>query len=350
MTTLGARFFALPLLVATTGCMSLIPALAPTVQPENNIGAAFPYESHFVEVNGSKMHYVDVGEGAPIVLLHGNPTSSYLWRNVIPHLQSQGRVIAVDLIGMGKSDQPDLPYRLDDHVRYFDGFVEALGLKDITLVLHDWGGGVGFDHAMHHQDNIRGIAFMEAVTMPFQWDELSAAESYLFRTLRSDDGDTLMMDENYFVERVLPAFSGRALNAEEMAHYRAPYGTRASRKPTRIWPQEVPFDDDGPADNHARIKSNYETLVASSVPLLLLTAEPGAIIKPRMVKKMRAEIPRLKIQSVGAGLHFIQESQPTAIGLAVHAWLKTLPDWTGGDVGATSDGARRTGARGLDVR
>ena len=318
-------FIALLLLSTTTGCMTLIPSLVPTADAEANISAAFPFDSKFVDVLGSKMHYVEVGEGAPIVLLHGNPTSSYLWRNVIPHLQEHGRVIAVDLIGMGKSDQPDIAYRLDDHAQYFTAFVEALDLKGVTLVLHDWGGGVGLDYAMQHIDNVRGIALMEAVIVPFQWDDLPGAESYLFKTLRSDDGERLMMDENYFVERLIPAFSGRALTDDEMAHYRAPYATRQSRKPTRVWPQEVPFDDDGPKDNHARIKANYEKLKASDVPLLLLTAEPGVIMKPRIVKKLKAEIPRLQTESIGPGMHYIQETQPTAIGQALKRWLTTLP-------------------------
>jgi haloalkane dehalogenase len=311
--------------IANTDWMNLLPTKIPTVAAEANISGAFPYESHGVDVLDSKMHYVEQGEGPPMLLLHGNPTSSYLWRNVIPHLSKDHRVIAVDLIGMGASGKPDIDYRFADHVRYIDAFIEAMALKDVVLVLHDWGGGVGFDHAMRHQDNIRGIAFFEAVVVTTKWSDLTPPERYLFKTMRSDAGDALLINENYFVEKLVPAFSGRALTDREMAAYRAPFLDPSSRKPARVWPQEVVFDGE-PADNAARITATYEKLKASKVPLLLLTADPGAIMKPALVARLQADLPRMQTEKVGPGLHYVQESQPTNIGRAVHEWASQLPD------------------------
>ena len=311
-----------------SGCMKVIPSLMPTVEAEAGISAEFPYESNFIDVLDSRMHYVEQGEGPPMLLVHGNPTSSYLWRNVIPHLSENNRVIAVDLIGMGKSGKPDIPYRLGDHVRYFDAFVAALELEGLVLVLHDWGGGVGMDHAMRHQDNIRGVAFFEAVVLTPDWDALSAPERYLFKRMRSPAGDDLFMEDNYFVERLIPALSGRELTEEEMEHYREPYLEPAHRKPTRVWPQEVPFGGE-PAETAARLQATYEKLKVSNVPLFMLTVDPGAVMKADLVEQIRSDIPRLQTEHVGPGVHYVQETQPTAIGQAIHSWEATLPAWTG---------------------
>ncbi len=307
-----------------TGCMKMMPGMMPKVDVEANISAEFPYESQTIDVLDSTMHYVEEGEGPVMVLVHGNPTSSYLWRNVIPHLSVDHRVIAVDLIGMGASGKPDIDYRFADHVRYFDAFIEAMELEDIVFVLHDWGGGVGFDHAMRNQQNVRGVAFFEAVVTPFSWEAMSPPERYLFRQLRGESGERLMMQDNYFVERLIPAMSGRKLTDEEMAAYRAPYLEVADRKPTRVWPQEVPLDND-PSDNHARIAATYEKLKASDVPLLMLVGDPGAIMRPELVEQLQTELPRLQTDKVGPGMHYLQEAQPTAIGKAVHSWAGTLP-------------------------
>lgn len=312
------------LALITTGCMKVMPSLMPKVATEANINADFPYESHTVDVLDSTMHYVDEGTGPPAVLVHGNPTSTYLWRNIIPHLSADHRVVAVDLIGMGKSGKPDSGYRFADHIRYFDAFMETMELEDVVFVLHDWGGGVGFDHAMRNQDNVRGVAFFEAFVTPFSWGAMSAPERLLFRKLRGPAGERLMMEDNYFVERLIPAMSGRALSDAEMAAYRAPYLEAEHRKPTRVWPQEVPLDGD-PSDNHARVAANYDTLKASTVPLLLLVGDPGAIMRPALVEQLQAELPRLETQDVGPGMHYLQEAQPTAIGTAVNAWALSLP-------------------------
>lgn len=203
-----------------------------------------------------------------------------------------------------------------------------MALQDVVLVLHDWGGGIGMDHAMRNQDNIRGIAFFEAVVLTAEWSDLSRPEQFLFETMRSDKGDELLIDDNYFVERLVPAFSGRELTDEEMDAYREPFLEPEDRKPARVWPQEVVFSGE-PADNATRIDATYDTLVASEVPLLMLTADPGAIMNEDVIAQLQAELPRLQTQSVGAGVHYLQETQPTAIGTAVNAWALTLPAWTG---------------------
>jgi len=306
------------------GCMNLIPMMAPTVDAEPSISADFPYASRSVDVLGSQMHYVEEGEGDPILLIHGNPTSSYLWRNVIPHLRPHGRVIAVDLIGMGKSDKPDIAYQLEDHIRYMEGFIEALDLENLVLVLHDWGGGIGFDYAANHAGNVRGIAFMEAVIRPSRWEDASTVGRFLFKNLRDEEvGHELIVGENYFVEKLVPMMSGRALTEEEMDHYRAPYLDPNDRKPVRVWPQEIPFDEI-PERNYIRISFNYAALQQSDTPLLLLHAQPGVIMNERAVASLQQDLPRMQTVSIGPGMHYVQETQPTNIGTAIADWLVDL--------------------------
>ena len=312
------------LTTSLTACMTIMPMMAPGVDPEPSISADFPYESHYVEVLGSSMHYVEQGRGDPILLLHGNPTSSYLWRNVIPLVSPVGRVIAVDLIGMGKSDKPDIPYRLEDHIRYIDAFIAELGLENIVLVLHDWGGGIGFDYAMRHQGNVRGIVFMEAVVKPMSWADTNFVEKYLFETMRDEEkGEDLLIGDNYFVEKLIPMMAGRNLSEVEMDTYRAPYLDPAHRKPVRVWPQEIPIDG-SPARNHVRIANTYEKLRMSSTPLLLLVGEPGMIMKEEFVATLENDLPRMEVQNIGPGLHYLQETQPTNIGTAVANWVPLL--------------------------
>ena len=218
------------LAIFSQSCTSIMPMLAPGADDiEPNISSDFPYESHFVEVNGSRMHYVDEGEGNPILLVHGNPSSSYLWRNVIPKLKEQGRVIAVDLIGMGKSDKPSIGYTFSDHTNYLEGFINQLRLKHFTLVLHDWGGALGIDYAMNNQENIRGIVLIEALMKPMSWDSANIVERYLFRKFRDpEDGHELIAVENYFVRKMLPMMAGRELSEAEMNAYRTKYQFRFS--------------------------------------------------------------------------------------------------------------------------
>ena len=208
---------------------------------QQEISAAFPFQSKLVEVLGSRMHYVEEGSGDPVLFLHGNPTSSYLWRNVIPHVSALGRCIAPDLIGMGKSDKPDIVYGFFDHSRYVEGFIEALGLRNITFVIHDWGSALGFHYARRHEGNVKGIAFMEAIVRPITWDEWPDQARQMFQAFRTPGvGEQMIMDNNMFVEAVLPGAILRKLSQEEMDRYREPYPTRESRKPTWRWPNEIP--------------------------------------------------------------------------------------------------------------
>ncbi|HKI98436.1 MAG TPA: haloalkane dehalogenase [bacterium] len=287
------------------------------------ISPGFPYESRFVQVKGSRMHYVEAGQGDPILLIHGNPTSSYLWRNVIPHLTKVGRCIAPDLIGFGKSDKPDIPYRVFEHAEYIEGFIEALKLKHIVLVLHDWGGFMGLSYAAGHPDNVRAIALMEAVIKPMRMRDRSEGFQRAFSMMRSQVGRDKVLKENFFVERVLPGSILRKLSEEEMAAYRAPFPTPESRLPTWVCPNEVPIDGH-PSDVHAAVWDNADRVARAGMPILMLTFQPGAIIGPLEVEWARAKFPNLTLRDMGPGIHFVQEDQPAEIGQVIATWLRRL--------------------------
>ncbi len=288
------------------------------------IGAEFPFESKFIEVHGSKIHYVDEGEGDPVLFLHGNPTSSYLWRNIIPHMTPHARCIAPDLIGMGKSDKPDIGYRFDDHYRYITGFIESMGLQNITLVIHDWGSALGFHYARQNEGNVRAIAFMEALVRPFSWANFGGPGALMFRAMRAPViGPFLVQNLNFFVNVIVPQSVDRKLSDEEMASYRAPYPTPASRKPVYMWPNEIPFDGD-PADNAEVIEGYYAWLQQTDLPKLMFYANPGAIIPPELVQWCKDNLPNLKSVDIGKGIHYIQEDNPDLIGTELAAWYNAL--------------------------
>jgi haloalkane dehalogenase len=267
------------------------------------------------------MHYVDEGSGDPIVLLHGNPTSSYLWRNIIPNLATKGRVVAVDMIGMGMSGKPDIGYRFDDHATYFTAFMNRLNLRNVTLILHDWGGAVGLDFAANNPDRIKAIAFMEALVRPMTSGDSNFVERYMFDQFRGDrSGQELLIEQNYFIEQALSMFAGRALTETEMAAYRTPYLIAEDRLPVAQWPKEIPIDGT-PRDNAITLQENYDWLRGADVPTLLIAATPGAIIKAPMVQSLQQDIPRLDVAQIGAGLHYIQETAPHRISAALNAWL-----------------------------
>jgi haloalkane dehalogenase len=288
---------------------------------QQEISAAFPYESKYVDVRGSKMHYVEEGSGDPVLFLHGNPTSSYLWRNIIPHLSPVGRCIAPDLIGMGKSGKPDIEYRFVDHAKYVDGFIEALGLKNITLVIHDWGSALGFHYARRNESNVKGIAFMEAIVRPLTWAEWPEQAKGMFQAFRTPGmGEQMIMDNNMFVEATLPGAILRKLSDEEMNRYREPYPNRESRLPLWRWPNEIPIDGE-PAEVHEIVKAYSEWLGKSPLPKLLLYAQPGAIMR-NLLGWCEDNIANLKSVDVGAGVHFLQEDTPHEIGEAIADWVK----------------------------
>ena len=291
---------------------------------EETISAEMPYESRFVTVAGSRMHYVEAGAGDPVLFLHGNPTSCYLWRNVMPHLAGDARCVAPDLIGMGRSDKPDLDYRFVDHARYVDGFIEALGLQRLTLVLHDWGSALGFHYARRHAPNVRGLAFMEALVRPVSWDEWPRTVRPVFEAFRTPQvGWDLVVDQNAFVEQVLPGAIQRRLTDVEMARYREPFREPASRKPVWRWPNEIPIDGE-PADVTALVDAYATWLSACDVPKLLLYARPGAILRKELVGWCRAHMRKLTTVDIGPGLHFVQEDRPHAIGAALRTWYRGL--------------------------
>lgn len=282
------------------------------------------YESQFVDVLGSKMHYVEEGEGDPILFLHGNPTSSYLWRHILPHLESGARVIAPDLIGMGKSDKPDLEYRLVDHVRYVEGFIEALGLQQVTLVVHDWGSALGFHYARRHETNVKGVAFMEAIVRSMTWAEWPHTVRPLFQAFRTPEvGWDLIVNKNVFVEQVLPGAIQRKLTDDEMQSYREPFIEPSSRKPVWRWPNEIPVD--GHPEEVVHLVDTYTSWLATSeVPKLLLYATPGALIRKEQVQWCRDHINNLETVDLGPGLHFVQEDRPDEIGRALREWYERL--------------------------
>ena len=284
----------------------------------------FPYESKYVEVLGSQMHYIESGEGDPILFVHGNPTSSYLWRNVIPHVSPVGRAVAVDLIGMGRSDKPDIDYRFFDHLEYLEALVDQLGLKNVTLVLHDWGGGLGTSYARRHPDNVRGIAFMESVVKPMTWGDMNLVQKFMFKRMRdSKKGDRMNLEKNFFIKRMMPMMVSRKLSPQEKAAYSEPYPTPQSRKPIAEWPREIPISGE-PADMHTEISQNYEWFRTVQIPKLLLYAKPGMIFDADDVAEIQEHVSNLDAVFIGKGKHYIQEDQPDAIGQAIKSWIGVL--------------------------
>ena len=279
------------------------------------------------EVLGRTMAYVESGEGDPIVLLHGNPTSSYLWRGVIPHLAQLGRTIAPDLIGMGDSDKlddsgPDR-YRFVEHRRYLDALLEALGVGErVTLIMHDWGSALGFDWANRRRDAVKGLAYMEAIVQPLTWAQWPEAARRVFQGFRSESGESMVIENNVFVERVLPGSIQRELTEEEMAEYRRPFAEPGEgRRPTLTWPREIPIEGE-PADV-AEIVADYAAwLSESSVPKLFVNAEPGAILTGEQREFCRTWPNQTEVTVPGS--HFIQEDSPDEIGRAIAEWLRTL--------------------------
>jgi len=288
------------------------------------ISADFPFESKYIEVHGSKMHYIDEGSGDPILFLHGNPTSSYLWRNIIPYLVPHGRCIAPDLIGMGKSDKPDLKYNFFDHSKYVEGFIEKLGLTNITVVLHDWGSGLGFHYAMRHENNIKGIAFMEALMKPMKWKDMPKSEKMGFKLFRTTGiGWVMLSVMNMFLTQLLPRMIVRKLSTEEMDNYLAPFSTIKSRKAVRQWPREIPLDGQ-PSDVHEMMSNYSQKLQESELPKILFFARPRAIINSKVVDWCKQNLKNLKAVDIGKGLHYIQEDNPHLIGEELAKWYLGL--------------------------
>ncbi len=280
-----------------------------------------------VAVNGKTMSYVEMGEGDPIVFQHGNPTSSYLWRNIMPNLADQGRCIAIDLIGMGDSDKlegsgPDR-YTLLEHRDYWEGALDALGVSDnVTFVIHDWGSALGFDWANRHRESVMGIAYMEGIVRPVSWDDWPEAARGVFQGFRSPAGEEMVLEKNVFVERVLPGSIIRDLTEEEMAVYRKPFTNPGEdRRPTLTWPRQIPIEGE-PADVVELVQSYADWLSQSEVPKLFINAEPGAILTGPQREFCRSWPNQKEVTVVGN--HFLQEDSPKEIGQAIAEWRKEI--------------------------
>ena len=289
--------------------------------------SAQPLSKKRVKVNGLEMAYAEMGTGDPIVFLHGNPTSSYLWRNILPELSRLGRCIAPDLIGMGDSDKlPDSGperYRFTEHREYLDAFLEALDVRgNVVLVLHDWGSALGFDWAHRHREALQGIAYMEAIVAPMTWGALPKVMKSAFGGLRSAQGDTMALEQNFFVEQMVPGSVLRALTDEEMEHYRAPFAEAGeARRPTLTWPRELPIDGE-PADVAEIVRSYGDWLAGSEVPKLFVNAEPGAVLGGAAREVCRSW-PNQREVSVH-GIHYVQEDSPREIAEALGTFVEEL--------------------------
>jgi haloalkane dehalogenase len=276
-----------------------------------------PRANKRVRALDSEMAYVDTGSGNPVVFLHGNPTSSYLWRNVIPHVQGVARCLAPDLIGMGSSGKaPAGSYRFVDHARYLDAWFEAVGLdRDVTLVGHDWGSALAFHWAHRHPDRVAGLIYMEAIVRPVTWDEWPEKARGIFQTMRSPAGEEVVLQKNVFVERILPASILRKLTDGEMAEYRRPFREPGeSRRPTLTWPREIPVGGE-PADVVAIVDAYGRWLGTSPIPKLFVNADPGSILVGPQREFCRMWPNQREITV--SGLHFIQEDSPVEIGRAI---------------------------------
>ncbi len=281
----------------------------------------------YASVLGKQMAYIDVGEGDSVLFLHGNPTSSYLWRNVIPHLSDGARCVAPDLIGMGDSEALDDPgpdsYRFVEHREYLDDLLAQLDIGDrVTFVIHDWGSALGFDWANRHRNRVKGIAYMEAIVQSVSWEMWPEDARSIFQKMRSPAGEAIILEKNVFVERILPSSILRDLTEEEMAMYRAPFVVPGeSRRPTLTWPRQIPFEGE-PEDVASIVRDYGRWLRESDLPKLFINADPGSILTGAQRDFCRSWPNQTEVTV--PGLHFIQEDSPDEIGSAIREWYRKL--------------------------
>ena len=280
-----------------------------------------------ISIDGKEIAYHQQGSGEPIVFLHGNPTSSYLWRNITPYLHDQACCISIDLIGMGDSDKLDNPdtnsYRFEEHFYYVEKAIKALTNNEkITLVVHDWGSALGFHWSYKHPELIKGIAYMEAIIKEMTWDDWDKNARSIFQGFRSDAGEDLVLEKNYFVEKVLPGSIIRTLDADEMNEYRRPFlSSGEDRRPTLSWPREIPIE--GEPGNVCQIVNEYaQWMKTNNIPKLFINAEPGAITTGKIRDFCRSW--KNQTEVTVKGIHFIQEDSPDEIGKALSKWYKEL--------------------------
>lgn len=286
----------------------------------NVVSPSYPYASQYVDILGSKMHYIEQGSGDPILFLHGVPTSSYLWRNIIPHLSTLGRCVAVDLIGFGKSDKPDIQYSIADHIRYIEAFIKSLNLKHITLVMHGWGSIIGFDYAMRNENNCKGLVFYESYIRPVTQDDfLLPLHEQLY--LLEDGTFDIIMNASQFVDKVIPQSMTRPLSDIEIKQYRQPFLTTGSGKPLLTYLQELSTDANA---TNQRIDAYSKLLQKSKLPKLMIYSVPGFITSIATVIWAKEHLPNLEIIEIGEALHFAQENDPIMMGESISIWLQSL--------------------------
>lgn len=290
----------------------------------NKISADFPYPSHYVDIYGAKMHYIEQGTGDPILFLHGVPASCYVWRNIIPHIASLGRCIAPDLMGMGKSERPDIEYSIFDHIKYIDKFIETLNLKRVTIVMHGWGSLIGFDWAVRNANNCKGLVFYEAYLRPFQHEDISLPLQEQVRTLEEQaEIDKLMENGTYYIDKVLPQEMLRPLTTEEMSHYREPFAKNGANNVLRQYLKELPrIDRNNKVDQ--LIATYSEKLQKLNLPKLMLYSVPGFLTTMATAIWAKEHLPNLELVDIGEELHYAQESNPTLMGEAISIWLQGI--------------------------
>lgn len=280
------------------------------------------YPSNYVEVQGSKIHYIEAGEGDPILLLHGIPTSCYLWRNIMPYLAPLGRCIAPDLIGFGRSDKPDITYSITDHINYMTAFIEALGLKKITFVLHGWGSVIGLDYAMKHEKNCKGLVFYEAFLRSDNVDDVSLPFQEQILTLQNQEiSDDLSLTGVSFVDKMIPQNAMRALTQEEMDYYRQPFTEKGTGKPLLQYIKELSKGNG--AGTVEKIIADYsKRLIQSNLPKLMLYSVPGFVTTIATIMWAKENLKNIEIIEIGEELHFAQESCPALMGETISVWLQ----------------------------
>ena len=284
------------------------------------------WNKKYIDVLGKQIAYVEMGEGDPIIFQHGNPTSSYLWRNILPQLQGLGRCIAMDLIGMGDSekleDKGNMTYSYNTHKKYFDGFLNAIGVEsNATLVVHDWGSALGFDWANDYPDKVKAICYMEGIVQSMEWEDWNEDAKGIFQGFRSPAGEEMILEKNLFIEAVLPGSILRKLSDAEMNEYRRPFNDKKSRRPTLDWPRQIPLENNPP--EICKIVDSYSQWMAkNNIPKLFINAEPGAILIGKQREFCRTWKNQKEVTVKGS--HFIQEDSPNEIRSAIFDWLKGI--------------------------
>ena len=284
------------------------------------------WNKKYIDVLGKQIAYVEMGEGDPIIFPHGNPTTSYLWRNILPQLQGLGRCIAMDLIGMGDSekleDEGNMTYSYNTHKKYFDGFLDAIGVEsNATLVIHDWGSALGFDWANDYPEKVKAICYMEGIVQSMEWEAWNEDAKGIFQGFRSPAGEEMILEKNLFIEAVLPGSILRKLSDAEMNEYRRPFNDKKSRRPTLDWPRQIPLENDPP--EICKIVDSYSQWMAeNNIPKLFINAEPGAILIGKQREFCRTWKNQKEVTVKGS--HFIQEDSPNEIGNAIFDWLKGI--------------------------